>query len=360
MARVESVAAERLLIPLGQARGGSGATQLELVLVSLQLKDGPRGVGFTYTLGGGGAAVLALLKQELLDPLMGLDLRDFDHLLQQYWAKTHRLGAGVSALAISAIDIAVWDARACEAGVPLYRLLGAERNRIEVYGSGRATNTMTIEELIEGARQYLAEGCRAIKLRVGTRPPAEDLARVRAVREAVGDDVRIMVDCNERLDLPTALWLGERLGELGVYWLEEPLPSYYVEQYAELSRRLPIAIAAGEHLQTRYAFAEYLRQRAASVLMPDAPIVGGITEWLRVAAVAEAFGVPVSPHFLPELHIHCALAVPNCREVEHFPLLDQVLENPLPIQDGRMSPWERPGHGMVFGDERLERFRVRE
>lgn len=357
--RITMAEADLLRVPLGAGRGGSGATEVDLIVVRLHLEDGQTGVGFTYSLNGGGDSIMALVQNSMFPRLKDLDLLDWDRAWDELWAMTHRLGSGISSLAIASIDIAVWDARAKARNLPLYRLLGARRHEIPVYGSGRSTHSMSVEQLIEGARRYVDEGYRAIKLRVGVRAPEEDVARVAAVRRIVGDGVRIMVDCNERLDYPTALWLSKRLEEQGIYWVEEPLPSQFVDGYRRLAENLAVPIAAGEHLHNQYEFAEYIRQGAASVLMPDAPIVGGITEWMRIASTAAAFGVSVSPHFLPELHIHCALAVPNCLNVEHFPLIDDVLTGSLVAKDGHMEPFDRPGHGIEFDPDKVERYRVR-
>ncbi|WIX82198.1 enolase C-terminal domain-like protein [Amycolatopsis carbonis] len=129
----------------------------------------------------------------------------------------------------------------------------------------------------------------------------------------MGDDVRIMIDANERLDLPTALWTGARLADLGVYWLEEPLSSDDVTGHAPLAAAVVMPVAVGEHPHGRFEFAAYLHACAASVLQPGGPLTGGVTEWLRISAIAEAFGATLSPHFLPELHVHPAAVVPNAR-----------------------------------------------
>jgi L-alanine-DL-glutamate epimerase-like enolase superfamily enzyme len=359
MATIADVRTTWSRIPLGTGRGGSGATTVDLLLVTVADDEGATGTGFTYVLTGGADGVHALLTGTVRAHTLGCDLDTWPRCWQRIWDITHRLGRGFALPALSALDIAVWDLRARRAGLPLFRFLGVHHDEVDVYGSGRATHAMSIEQLVEGTWSYLAEGYTAVKLRVGARRAEDDLARVAAVREAVGDGVRIMVDCNERLDLPTARWLGGRLAGLGVFWLEEPLRSDDVAGHASLSAALPIPIAVGEHLHGRFEFAAYLHQRAASVLQPDVPLTGGITEWLRISSVAEVFGATLSPHFLPELHIHLAAAVPNCPYVEHFPLIDDVLRETLRVKDGRAAPPERPGHGMLWNLDELGNLRVR-
>jgi L-alanine-DL-glutamate epimerase-like enolase superfamily enzyme len=346
-------------VPLGAGRGGSGATKVDLLLVTVADEDGATGTGFTYALTGGAEGVHALLGGTVRDHVVGSELDHWPQTWQRVRDDTHRLGRGVALPALSAVDIAVWDLRARRAGLPLYRFLGAHRDDVEVYGSGRATHAMTPDELVEGARSYVAEGYAAVKLRIGARRAEEDIARVRTVREAVGDGVRIMVDCNERLDLPTARWAAARLADLGVFWMEEPLPSDDVAGHATLAAGVGLPIAVGEHLHGRFEFAAYLRERAASVLQPDVPLTGGVTEWLRIAAIAEASGAVLSPHFLPELHVHLAAAVPNCPWIEHFPLIDDVLHETLQISGGRAAPPDRPGHGMAWNHDALDDLRIR-
>jgi L-alanine-DL-glutamate epimerase-like enolase superfamily enzyme len=347
-----------LKVPLGEPRGGSGSTEVEVVQVTLGDEDGRTGTGFTYALGGGGSSVLAMIDSTFGPQVLGSEILAWQQTWEQLWSRTHRLGRGVAVPALSALDIALWDLRARAAEMPLYRLLGAERERVPVYGSGRATNSMTVEELIAGTQAYLDEGYRAVKLRVGTRPVEEEAARVWAIRDHFGSDLRIMVDCNEWLDYPQALWLGRRLSDLGVYWLEEPLVSDDLDGHRRLAEKLDLSIAVGEHLQGRFEFAAYMREGAASILQPDAPLVGGVTEWMRIATTADAMGATITPHLLPELHIHLCLAARSCIYIEHFPLLDDLFGELLVAEGGTMAAPDRPGHGIIWDAAAVERFTV--
>jgi L-alanine-DL-glutamate epimerase-like enolase superfamily enzyme len=345
-------------VPLRSARGGSGATQFDVVLVTLTDTDGTTGTGFTFALAGGMEAAAAIIDVTYRPEVLHTELLDWGRTWERLWSIAHSLGRGVALSALSALDIAVWDLRARAAGLPLYRLLGAVRDAIPAYGSGRATNLMNVDELIEGTLSYVAEGFRAVKLRAGGRPLEEEVARMTAVREAVGPEIRLMVDCNERLEFAGALWFGRHLEELGFYWYEEPLRSDDVAGHTRLAAKLRVAIAGGEHLQGRYEFVDYLRHDAASVLQPDAPLVGGITEFLRIATVADAFGANISPHFLPELHIHLGLAAQACIYIEHFPLLDELLAETLAVTDGQMRAPDRPGHGILWDADAIERYKL--
>ena len=356
MTQVVSLESRLIRVPLDGARGGSGATQVDVVLVTATDADGVSGTGFTYALTGGAEAALAMVRSTYIDEVVGSEVLEWSRVWDTLWARTHRVGRGVSLAALSAVDIAIWDLRARAAGLPLYQLLGPRHEGMEVYGSGRATNLMTTEELVSGTLEYVAEGYRAVKLRAGGRPLEEEVERMSAVRDAVGPQVRLMVDCNERLDYPSALWFGRQLAELGFFWLEEPLVSDDLEGYARLAGNLDVAIAAGEHLQGRFEFLQYLRAGAAGVLQPDAALCGGVTEFARIGTLAEAFGIPLSPHFLPELHIHLCAAAGSCTYIEHFPLIDDLFEESLEPVEGVMYPPQRPGHGIAWNEEALDRY----
>jgi L-alanine-DL-glutamate epimerase-like enolase superfamily enzyme len=358
-AAVARVSSRLLRLPLGKARGGSGATEIQVVFVTVADTDGAEGTGFTYALGGGAEGMHALIEAVFAPAMMEIRLSAWERAWHEFWSATHRLGRGVALPALSAVDIAIWDLRARRAGQPLHRLLGTYREAIPAYGSGRATHAMSTEELIAGTRSYLDEGYRAVKLRAGARSAEEDVDRITAVREAVGPAVRLMIDCNERLDVATALYFGRQLEALHIFWLEEPLIADDRAGHAQLSSQLRIPIAVGEHLLGRFEFADYISQRAAAILQPDAPLMGGISECMRVATLAEAANLTLSPHAFPELHIHLCAAAKACSYIEHFPLIDGLLAEPLQVEQGVMRPPERPGHGIRWNEEALKRFQVR-
>jgi L-alanine-DL-glutamate epimerase-like enolase superfamily enzyme/DNA-binding HxlR family transcriptional regulator len=357
--RITGLDATLLRVPTGLRWAGFGVTELEIVHVTLTDGEGATGTGFTFSINGGAAAMQTLVNGLIGQATIGSDLEGWDRRWHGLWARTHRLGRGVAVPALSAVDIAIWDLRARRAGLPLYRLLGAYRDQVPAYRSLDRMPGMPLQELVEAAATHVAEGFDAIKLFCGPRPLEEELDRVAAVREAVGSGVRIMVDTNERLDQPDALWFGRQLAAHDVSWLEEPLVSDDVAGHARLAERLAIPIAAGEHLIGRFEFAEYLRQGAAAVVQPDLPLAGGISEGLRVATLAEAHGAVLCPHSLPELHVHLVAAAKAGKYVECFPLLDELLQEPLQVSGGVTRPPDRPGHGILWSAEALQRYRVR-
>jgi L-alanine-DL-glutamate epimerase-like enolase superfamily enzyme len=347
---IERVSSVVVTAPLDLRMRAYGATTVDVVLARVIDRDGRIGTGFTYTLGLGAPIVHAMI-QDVLGPLTrGTRVADWLATYATLASRTRRLGRAVFAPALSALDIAVWDLKARQVGLPLHRLLGRTATRVPIYGSGRSGNALTDAELLAGARSYVDEGYTAMKLRVGARRAEQDVARVALVREAVGPDVSLMVDCNEQLDMPRALALANGLADLGVDWIEEPFPAEDVEAHAALAKRSSIAVAAGEHLVGRHEFAGYLRERAAGVLQPDTALTGGITEALRIAALAEAHDTPVAFHSLPELHIQLATGGATAL-VEHFPILDPLLAAPLRPTEGCVSPPPTPGHGIAWDEE---------
>jgi L-alanine-DL-glutamate epimerase-like enolase superfamily enzyme len=354
--KIAAVESKHVVVPLGSGRGGSGATEVEVILVDVQTKEGVTGTGFSFALTGGGGAIKALIDQTLKDVVIGKDILEWERVWSELYNKTHRLGRGVSLPAISALDIAVWDLKAKAQNLPLYSLLGKKKESVFIYGSGRATHNMNIDQLVEGSLSYVKEGFTSVKLRAGQLGLHEDLKRIRAVREAVGDGIQLMVDCNERLTYADALWFGRKLEELDIYWMEEPVSSDDIASHKRLAEKLNVSIAVGEHLQGRFEFVNYIQNEAASIFQPDCPLVGGITEWKRIATISEAFGISISPHFLPELHIHLAASTDNCISIEHFPLIDDLLESTLEIEDGYAKLPSSPGIGMQWDEEKIKFF----
>jgi L-alanine-DL-glutamate epimerase-like enolase superfamily enzyme len=347
-----------LRVPLGATWAAHGVREVEVVHVTIRDGEGATGTGFTFSISGGAAAMGTLVAGVIAEATINTPVERWDRLWYDLWVRTHRLGRGVAVPALSAVDIAVWDLRARRVGLPLYRLLGAQRDQVPVYRSLGGMPAMSTQEVVERATAYVADGFEAIKLFCGAQRLEEEITRIAAVREAVGAGVRIMVDCNERLDQPDALWFGRHLAEHDVYWLEEPLVSDDIAGHVRLADRLDVPIAAGEHLMGRFEFVEYLRHGAMAVVQPDTPLVGGVSECMRVATLAEAHGAALCPHFLPELHVHVVAATRAGKYLEYFPLINDLLEESLPVSAGLTQPPDRAGHGMVWAAEALQRYRA--
>ena len=328
---------------------------LEAVSAEIHTEDGTTGFGFGYTIGRGGRAVKVLLDTEIVPLLLGEESDDIERLFEKIWWQLHWIGRqGLLPVAYAAADIALWDLKGIRAEQPLYKLLGAARERIPIYDTDGGWLNHSQDELIRNSAENLAQGFAGIKMKVGKPDRAEDVARIRAVRQAIGDDTKLMVDANLHWTAAEALARAHLFEEFDLYWLEEPIEADDVGGHAHLSRGTAIPIAIGESLYNRYAFKEFLAQDAAGILQPDVGRVGGITEWLRIANMANGFNVVVAPHFLMEFHTQMVCAVPNAIFAEHIPFLNRFVTEPLRVEDGFAYPSQQPGHGVRFDPAKVE------
>ncbi|MEE2970627.1 MAG: mandelate racemase/muconate lactonizing enzyme family protein [Pseudomonadota bacterium] len=344
--------------PLSGPTGGSGITSVDVIVVRLEDSDGHVGDGFSYVLGGGGAVVRDHAADMLERIVAGQTGIHPAALWRRLAASLNRLGRGVGYLAMAAIDVAAWDLYSKWLGEPLGNALGGVARGMPVYGSGGFGPTQDAAAAAERALEYSKAGCSAIKLRVaGNRA---DVERINTVAAALPDDVDIMVDANEKCDVPRARWLAAELAEINALWFEEPLPASDVNGYALLARDCAVPIATGEHHQGSVELTPFFNAGSCAIVQPDLAMMGGITECLRVAQLAEHYGMTVSPHFLPALFIHLAAASPAVKWLEDFPLLEPLfVDLPEMNPNGMMSLNEAvPGHGMRWAPGAREEYRV--
>jgi len=249
------------------------------------------------------------------------------------------------------VDTALWDLRCKRAGEPLWRLAGGHRQEVPLYDTEGGWLHLSTEELVAGAKAAATAGWGGIKVKIG-RP--DDLERLTAVREAAGPRFDLMVDANQSMTAADAVRRAAAFAPLDLFWLEEPLPADDVSGHARLAAATTIPVAVGESLYSVAQFREYLHRGAASVVQPDVARVGGITPWLKVAHLAEAFTVDVCPHFLMELHVSLAAAVPNGRYVEHIPQLRAITRTELTVENGHAVPPETPGLGIDWDRDAMD------
>lgn len=331
----------------------------ETVLVTVETADGCSGTGYSYTIGTGGSSVLALLRDHLTDGLIGADVRNLERLWQQLMNTTRATAVGaITSLAVAAVDIALWDLVGRRAELPLWRLAGGAQDRLPLYDTEGGWIHLSLDDLARNAAAAEAAGMAGIKIKVGKAHLAEDVERLAAVRAAVGPRFEIMVDANQAFTGAEATRRAAAYAELGIAWFEEPLPADDLSGHARLARSTTVPIAVGESLYSGRQFAEYLAAGAASIVQVDAARIGGITPWLKVAHTAEAFNVPVAPHFLMELHGSLACAVPNGHYVEHIPQLGAVTRTGPVIENGWLRPPETPGIGIDWDLDALDDLRV--
>lgn len=358
MAQVSDCSVSLYSIPTNESL--DDATQsfdtLELVVVRVETNSGEKGLGLTYTIGEGGSAiaefVATTLKPIILDePAAPRIARN------QLRAKTTFVGReGIAEIAISAIDIALWDALGRRTGLPLYELLGAERRRVPTYYTDGGWLQYDNETLVENACTAAETGYTGMKMKVG-RSHAEDETRIREVYAALPEHMELMIDANCAYSVAEAKRLAARVTDVDLAWLEEPLRKGDYVGHADLREAVNIPIALGENLYSEHQFAQATAVGAADVLQPDVCRVGGITPWIAVAEAARACDTPVVPHYIEPIHTHLALAFENVPYIErHSTVLDSVLETSVDLQEGAILPPETPGHGITF--EGIERYRV--
>ena len=357
--RIESVTLSSVTLPLpnpiSDAKVFTGRqrpmTEVAFLFAEIRTEGGFEGVGFSYSKRAGGPAQFAHAR-EVAPDLIGEDPNDIARLWTKLvWAGASVGRSGASTQAIAAIDVALWDLKAKRAGLPLAKLLGAHRNSVRCYNTSGGFLHESIEQVKDNATRTLESGVGGIKIKVGLPDSAEDLRRVRAVREHLGDAVPFMVDANQQWDRSTAMRVGRRLEEFDLVWIEEPLDAYDAEGHAQLARSLDTAIATGEMLTSVAEHYELIRQGAVDILQPDAPRVGGITQFLKLATLAEHRNLGLAPHFAMEIHVHLAAAYPIEPWVEHFDWLHPLFHERLETRDGRMHLSDRPGLGVTLTDQ---------
>ena len=332
---------------------------LSCVLVFVDTDEGITGESLVFTFEKKHLDVLNSMVLSLKTTVVGEDLRYTGRIWQRMWQEIRFFGQkGIAVFGLSAIDRACWDAVGKAAGQPLYKLLGAYRDEVPAYASGLWL-PRSIEELVNDAKDFAREGFRAIKMRIGKPRIEEDVERVRAVRQAIGPGVALMVDANKRLTVEHAIRLGRRLEEFNLTWFEEPVPASDLEGSARVAAALDVPIASGESEYTRYGFREMLEKKAADVLMPDLARVGGITEFLKVAHMAEAWDVPVTPHIFPEESMQMVGTIPNGIYVECMPWFSPLYREKIELKEGKIVLPQRPGLGFTFDPGAVERYRIR-
>lgn len=332
----------------------------ETPIVQVTDADGAVGTGYCYTIGTGGPAVISLLKDTLAPALLGREADEIEGNWRALLLTTHATAVGaITSLSLSALDTALWDLRCRKAGLPLWQMAGGARTSVPLYTTEGGWLHLPTDALVADAVAMQDKGFAGAKLKIGKPSIAGDRRRLDAVRHAVGDDFLIMVDANQSFDLAEAMRRADMLAEFGVHWFEEPLPADDVGGHAALARHSRVPIAVGESLYSLRQFKDYLHQGAASVVQADVARVGGITPWLKIAHLAEAYSTPICPHFLMELHVSLVCAVPNAPMLEYIPQLEAITTARVDIRDGAAHAPMTPGIGIdwdwdVIRDQSVE------
>ncbi|MCX8455239.1 L-talarate/galactarate dehydratase [Paenarthrobacter ureafaciens] len=344
-----------LTVPISDAKVFTGRqkpmTEVVFLFAEITTEQGHSGLGFSYSKRAGGPAQYAHAK-EVAQGLVGEDPNDIGKIYAKLlWAGASVGRSGVATQALAAIDIALYDLKAKRAGLPLAKLLGSYRDSVRTYNTSGGFLNATLDEVKARATQSIEEGIGGIKIKVGLPDSKEDLRRVAGVREHIGQEVPLMVDANQQWDRATALRMGRQLEEFNLIWIEEPLDAYDFEGHAHLAQVLDTPIATGEMLASVAEHKGLINANGCDIIQPDAPRVGGITQFLRLATLADERGLGLAPHFAMEIHLHLAAAYPTEPWVEHFDWLDPLFEERLETKDGRMIVPDRPGLGVTLSGQ---------
>lgn len=361
MAKITRV--EALMVNLVPAVKRTDAIQSfvcqETPILRITDADGLVGTGYSYTIGTGGPAIMALLQHTLAPALIGREASEIERIWRDLMFLTHATSVGViTSLALAAIDTALWDLKCRRANEPLHRMAGGAQQRIPLYTTEGGWLHIDASELVEDALRAKALGFGGSKIKIGRPHVSEDVARLSAVRDAVGPAYEIMTDANQRFTVDEAIRRARCLTPLDIAWLEEPLPADDLSGHQRLSECTTLPVAVGESLYSPQHFREYLQRGACSIVQVDVARIGGITPWLKVAHLAETFNVPVCPHFLMELHVSLCAAVPNARWVEYIPQIDSLTTEPMRIENGHAIPSDAPGLGIAWDFDAINRAAV--
>ena len=352
--KIDSVRSQILSLPADEPLADNavapGATR-EIVAVKITTTDGLEGVGVTF-FGGAMTGALKVAIDELGALIIGDDPQLVERIVDKLREAAVTAGpGGIFTLALSAIDTALWDIRGKAVGLPVAKLLGGFRDQVPAYASGALMRHLFLEEVVSAAGTLVERGWTSMKTQLalpGETSPEIEVDRIRRIRETIGPDIQLMCDINQRWSVYQAIDIGTRVAPYHLHWLEDVTTC---DDYAGLARvtdKLTTPVAGGEYVYGIEPFRQMLEARSVDIVMIDLVRVGGITQWMKVAGMAEAFNLPVVSHLIPEVHVHLIAAIPNGEIVEYMPWTRQVFDNPPLPEKGVMSVPNAPGLGLTF------------
>ncbi len=359
MSRIAAIEPGFYRIPLPEVLTDSMHGEMrafELNTVRVRDADGAEGVGYTFTAGRNGAAIDAVLTREFPDIMAGEEADHIERLWQKAWWALHYGGrGGPTVLALSAFDMALWDLKARRVGLPLWNLLGGFDPGVPAYAGGIDLG-LPLDKLLRQTDGNLAKGFRAIKMKVGRKHLHEDVARVRAMREHLGEGFPLMADANMKWTVDEAIRAARVLQPYDPTWIEEPTIPDDPAGHARIVREGGLPVAVGENLRTLWEFKQFIACGGVTFPEPDVTNCGGVTPFMKIAHLAEAFNMPVTSHGAHDVTVHLLAACPNRSYLEaHGFGLERYIADPLRIEDGLAIAPDRPGHGIGFDWQGLAR-----
>jgi L-alanine-DL-glutamate epimerase-like enolase superfamily enzyme len=330
----------------------------DCVLTFLDTDEGLTGEGLVMTINNRRLGVIHEMVRNLEDLVVGIDPRLGGSVNARAWKDLNFLGyEGVSIVGLAAIDNALWDLRGKAAGLNVAHLIGACRASVPTYASGGLWLGPSTDALQKEARGFVERGFRAMKTRVGPTDPEKMVARVRAVREAVGPDIALMVDANQQMSVKQAIRIGRMMEELNLTWFEEPIICHDHEGEAQVAAALDTPLASGETVYTHRGILQMLEARSADVLMPDLQRMGGPTEFLKAGHLCEAFHIPCASHLFPEMSLALLASLPGGYYLEHMPWFEAIYREHIELDaHGNAIVPDRPGWGFSFDPDAIQRF----
>jgi len=355
--KVRSLRARPVLVPLKRppVSASGGIPAAALVLIDLETDGGITGHSYVFAFASWALGPVVGCLQAMLEMIKGDALAPLEIEAKLRARLTLLDTPGLVGLALAGIDMAAWDALAQAHRVPLVTLLGGALKPIAAYNS-TGLWLKPVDTLADEAEALLAEGFRAVKLRLGRDDAAQDVAAVRAVKARIGERVTLMCDFNQRLTVNEAILRGRALDGEGLYWIEEPVRHDDYEGYARIAADVKTPIQTGENLVDTFEMARAIAARSLDYVMPDVQRIGGVTGWLRAAALAHAHGIEMSSHLFPEFSVHLLGATPTCHWLEFMDWAEPVLREPLRVKDGLAQIPDRPGAGIVWNEDAVQRY----
>ena len=344
--------------PLAGGPAVAGATR-DFVALQVGTDAGIEGLGVTF-FGGALTGALKAAVDALGALTIGEDPLRIEAIVNKLRAASGNCGpGGIFTLALSAIDIALWDIKGKALNQPLSTLVGGCRERVPTYASGALMRTFTLEHVAKAGQKLVADGFRQMKMQLALpadTSPGREVERARVIREAVGESTDLMCDINQRWDVRQAISIGKRIEQYHLFWLEDVVAHDDYPGLARVADALDTPVAGGEYVYGAVPFRHMLEARSVDIVMIDLVRAGGITQWLKIAGMAEAYNLPVVSHLLPEIHVHLIAAIPHGLTVEYMPWSARLFEEvPVPVK-GELTVPDKPGLGLKFDQAALKRY----